>query len=55
MVWCESNSHHSVVCEVQEGEERDKVEPEELGCGPLEADHSVHNNRIVRCLNQNVR
>lgn len=53
VVWCNGHSHHSIVCEVEEGEEVDKVKPEEFWSCPLKADHGVHNKSIVRCLNKN--
>jgi len=42
MVWCDGNSHHSMVSEVQEGEEADEDEPKELFCRPLKTHHSIH-------------
>lgn len=53
MVWCNGDSHHTIVCEVEKREEVDEVEPEELWSCPLKANHGVHNKSIVCCLNKN--
>ena len=42
MVWCDGNSHHSVVCEVEKGEEADEEEPEEFSRCPVEAHQGIH-------------
>lgn len=55
MVWCDGNSHHPIVSEVEEGEEGHKVEPEEFGCRPFKAHHSIHNECVVCSLNKYVR
>lgn len=47
MVWCDGNSHHPIVREVQEREEADEEEPKELPHRPFEADHGVHYQCII--------
>ena len=42
MICCDGNCHHSIVCEVEEGEEGDEEEPEELCQCPLEACQGIH-------------
>lgn len=51
----DGNSHHSIVCEVQEREEADKEEPEELFCFPFKTQHSIHYKRVIYSLEKNVR
>ena len=54
MVRCDGNGHHAVVCEVKEGEEVDKEEPEEFFYFPLEAHHSIHYQCIISGLNKHI-
>ncbi len=39
MIGCQCYGHHSIVCEVQQGEERNKHIPKELWCSPCEINH----------------
>ena len=41
VVWCNGNSHHAIVCEVQEREEADKEEPKELLHFPFKVHHGI--------------
>jgi len=41
VVWCDGNSHHTIICEVQEREEADKEEPKELLHFPFKAHHGI--------------
>lgn len=54
VVWCDGDSHHSIICEVEEGEEGDKEEPEELCCCPFEAYHGVNDECVVCSLDKYV-
>lgn len=51
----DGDSHHPVVCEVEEGEEWDEEEPKELHHGPFETHHCVCNQRIISSLDQHKR
>lgn len=55
MVWCDGNSHHPVVCEVQEGKEAHKEEPEELFHFPFKAHHGIHYERVICSLEEHER
>lgn len=54
VVWRDGNSHHSVICEVEEGEECNKEKPKEFCCCPFKAHHSIHNEAVICCLNEHI-
>ena len=54
VVWRDGDGHHSIVCEVEEGDIGDGEEPKEfLGC-PFEPHHRVHYEAKIRGLNEHV-
>jgi hypothetical protein len=51
----DGHSDHAPVCEIQEREVHEENEVEELGCGPLELDHGIHNASIDHGLCEHIR
>jgi hypothetical protein len=46
MVGCDGNSHHPIVCEVEECAKHGEEKPQALGSLPLKPNHGVHYEAI---------
>ena len=53
-VRCYGDTHHTIVSEIEEGEEWNVEEPEEFCWRPLERHHWVHNKTIYDSLDEHI-
>lgn len=55
LIWGNSNGHHTIEGEVQEGEIHDEQVPKELGSCPFKSNHSIDNDTIGNRLHKDIR